>query len=301
MPHNHDRGENSAGTQNDEYDPTMPTPFAAADEDALTDHSHHLHMTGSAAGEVEDDGLADAADDEKPGSTAQAPDEDTLPPPSAHRPDTIVRAVAPDARMEMERGGNFRNEPSFTKGDNAPPVDQSRYPYTVEQMDEYLTEAPRGLFPDTPGGDGATPLSADRDTFLANMGDRGHFPSKRETERWARAVFNALRQRAIEQDDALATEFKSVVRFGEAPEVQVEEMMWGGDFVERMRRSLSLVGTWTRQEFYEQVAEEAGETVDDPWVDAAVHSFLGTLKSFLSDEVDRMPNLGELQEIWERV
>ena len=232
---------------------------------------------------------------------APAPDADTLPPPSAHRADTMVRAVAPDARMEMESDGTFGNEPAFTKGDNAPTIDQSRYPYTVQEMDALLTEAPRGLFPDTPGGDGATPLSADRNDFLATMGERGHFPSQAETERWARAVFNALRQRAIEQDDALATEFKSVVRFGEAPEVQVEEMMWGGDYIDRMRRALPIVRTSTRQEFYQQVAEEAGETIDDPWVDAAVHSFLGTLKTFLGDEADGVGNLGELQEIWDRV
>jgi hypothetical protein len=230
-----------------------------------------------------------------------AADADQLPPPSAHRADTMVRAVGPDARQEMERGGGFRNQASFTKGQNAPTTDQSRLPYTVEQMDEMLQEAPRGLFPDTPGGDGATPLSADRNNFLATMGERGHFPSQRETERWARAVFNVLRQHAIEQDDALTTEFAVVVRPGEAPEVQVEEMMWGGDFLDRMSRALSVASTWTRHEFYEQVAEEARETADDPWVDAAVHSFLSTLKSFLGDTADRISNLGELQEIWDRV
>ncbi len=224
-----------------------------------------------------------------------------LPPPSADRADTMVRAVSPEARQEMEHGGVFRNQASFTKCVNAPTIDQSRLPYTVEEMDETLREAPRGLFPDTPGGDGATPLSADRNTFLAAMGNRGHFPSQRETERWARAVFNALRQRAKEQDDALATEFAAVVRVGEAPEVQVEEMMWGGDFIDRMSRALCVVGTWGRREFYEQVAEEAGETADDPWVDAAVYSFMGTLKSFLGENAHRVSSLGELQEIWDRV
>lgn len=232
----------------------------------------------------------------------QEPGEDgKLPPPSAHRADTMVRAVGPDARQEMEHNGVFRNQASFTKGVNAPTTDQSRYNYTVEEMDEMLSEAPRGLFPDTPGGDGATPLSADRNAFLDTMGERGHFPSRRETEKWARAVFNALRQRAVEQDDALAMEFSAVVRVGEAPEVQVEEMMWGGDFLDRMSRALSVAGTWTKNEFYEQVAEEAGATVDDPWVDAAVHSFLGTLKSFLGDDRRVGTDLGELQEIWSKV
>src|SRR4051794_26228880 len=81
--------------------------------------------------------------------TIDAPDgdSDTLPPPSAHRADTMVRAVGADARQAMERGADTHNEPSFTKGRNAPPTDQSRYPYTVEQMDEMLTQAPQGIFP----------------------------------------------------------------------------------------------------------------------------------------------------------
>jgi hypothetical protein len=231
----------------------------------------------------------------------EAGEGDTLPPPSAHRADTMVRAVSPEARVEMERGNDFRNEPTFTKGDNAPQTDRARYPYTVEQMDEFLSEAPRPIFPDTPGGDGATPLSADRNTFLREMGDRGRFPSQKETEKWARSVFNAFRQRALElNEDALLQELNSVVRFGEAPEVQVEEMMWGGDFLDRLSRLVSLAQGWPRQDFYQQVAEEAGETVDDPWVDAAVHSFLGTLKSFLGGDGARVGSLGELQEIWDR-
>jgi len=268
-----------------------PSRAAAAAGSPMDERSANV---GSITGKTRDTGGADLRID-----PPENPDDDTLPPPSAHRADTMVRAVSPEARQEMERGGTFGNQPSFTKGVNAPTVDQSSYPYTVEQMDEILTEAPRGLFPDTPGGDGATPLSADRKQFLQEMGNRGHFPSERETERWARAVFNALRQRAVEQDDALAEEFAAVVRVGEAPEVQVQEMMWGRDFLDRMSRALSVSGTWSRQTFYEYVAQEAGEAVDDPWVDAAVYSFLGTLKSFIGDD-GAAPELGELQAIWER-
>jgi uncharacterized protein (DUF2267 family) len=225
---------------------------------------------------------------------------DTLPPPSAHRADTMVRAVGPDARQEMENGGVFSNQASFTKGINAPTTDQARLPYTVEQMDEMLTEAPRGLFPDTPGGDGATPLSRDRETFLETMGERGHFPSRRETERWARSVFNGLRHYAVEQDETVADELHRVVRYGEAPEVQVEEMMWGGDFLERIQRMLILTSQRSRRELYEQVAEEAGETPDDPWVDVAVYSFLGSFKALMGDDANRIGQLGELQEVWDR-
>ncbi len=227
-----------------------------------------------------------------------------LPPPSAYRPDTIVRATGPDARMEMERHGDsdFGDQTSFTKGQNAPTRDLTRTNYTVEQMDSILEEAPRGIFPDAPGGAGATPLSADRNTFLADVTEIGHFPSRREAEKWTRAVFNALRHHTYEVDDrALLDELKNSVRFGEAPEVQVEEMMWGGDFVERYARMTALLQGWSKQAFYEQVAEEAHETPDDPWVDAAVHSFFGALKRALGADAERsVTNVGELQEVWER-
>ena len=256
--------------------------------------------TGSDGESDRDTGFADRGGAELRIDESQAATEDTLPPPSAHRADTMVRGVAPDARQQMERGDQQVNQASFTKGVNAPPMDQSRYPYTVEDMDELLRDAPRGLFPDTPGGDGATPLSSDRTTFLANMGDRGHFPSHQETEKWARAVFNALRECAIEQDTAVATQFADVVRVGEAPEVQVEEMMWGGDFLTRMTMALQAAGACSRSDIYRRVADEAGETVDDPWVDAAVHSFLGTLKSFHGTDAERIGGLGGLQDIWDR-
>lgn len=224
-----------------------------------------------------------------------------LPPPSAFRPDSVVRATGADARREMQQHANsdHDNDPNFTKGHNAPTSDQARTGYTVEQMDSYLEEAPRGVFPDTPGGAGATPLSADRGTFIGEVARRGHFPSNREAEKWTRAVFNALRHRAIEVDDALATEFASVVRVGEAPEVQVEEMMWGGDFVDRFSRLVCILQDWTKAEFYQQVAEEGHETVDDPWVDAAIHSFFGVLKQSLGDDADHC-KLGQMQDVWER-
>jgi len=245
----------------------------------------------SAAGSVDAQGRADEA-------TPQ-PGDDRLPPPSSHRADTMVRAVSPEARQEMARDNNFGDQPSFTKGDNAQTIDQSRYPYTVEEMDTMLDEARRPIFPDTPGGDGAKPLSADRETFLTEMGNRGRFPSQRETERWARAVFNVLRERAIVDDEALASEYANLVRFGEAPEVQVQEMMWAGDFVDRWSRSLAVASSWSREEFYRKVADEGGTSRDDPWVDAAVFSFFGTLKLF-DDDVAGYVNLGELQEIWDK-
>ncbi|HEX6289928.1 MAG TPA: DUF2267 domain-containing protein [Herpetosiphonaceae bacterium] len=232
----------------------------------------------------------------------QAQNEGKLPPPASYRPDTVVRAVGPDARIEMERGNDFRNEASFTKGHNAPTADQTRLPYTTEQMDEYLRNSPRGIFPNTPGGAGATPLSASRNTFIDDVTRIGHFPSRAEAEKWTRAVFNALRHRAVETDDALATELASVVRVGEAPEVQVEEMMWGGDFAERYARMVCLLQKWTRQDFYHQLSEEVGETPDDPWIDAAVHSFFGALKRALGDDADRsVTHLGEMQEVWDSV
>lgn len=227
-----------------------------------------------------------------------AADGDTTPPPSAHRPDSMVRAVSGEARQEMERGDQQRNESNFTKGRNAPTLDQSRYPYTVEDMDAALSEAPRPIFPDAPGGDGATPLSVERDTFLANMQERARFASDDETVRWAQAVFNGIRERAITQDETLGDLFSEVIRIGEAPEVAVEEMMWGGDFIGRMQKALAVDSSWTQEQFYSFVAQEADASANDPWVEAAVSSFLGTLKSYLGDEAPE--KLNELQAVWDR-
>jgi hypothetical protein len=296
MSDNYDRGRNARETEVEIHE-AAETPRRVSDVlgEPVTAPARNL---GEAGGSDREQGFADRGGAEL---HLEEPEEgsDTIPPPSAHRADRIVRAVGPDARKEMERGNRDRNEPSFTKGDNAPTSDQTRLPYTVEQMDEYLREAPRGIFPDTPGGDGATPLSADRNDFLNDMGRRGRFPSQDETVKWARAVFNALRQHGIEKDDAIATEFAAVVRVGEAPEVQVEEMMWGGDFIDRMSRVLAVAGDWNKQAFYEQVAEEAGATSDDPWVDASVYSFIGTLKAYLDGDSNRVGKLGDLQSIWD--
>ena len=230
-------------------------------------------------------------------------DENLDPPPAAYRPDSVVRATAPDARVEMERSNVHQNETSFTKGRNAPTANQMQgSSKTTDAMDEYLDGAPRGVFPNTPGGAGATPLSRDRHTFINEVATIGHFPSNKEAEKWTRSVFNALRHHTYEVDDrALMDELKQAVRFGEAPEVQVEEMMWGGDFVDRFARMTALLQNWPKNEFYEQIAEEAGETTDDPWVDAAAHSFFGALKRMLGDNAERaVGNLGELQEVWDR-
>lgn len=224
-------------------------------------------------------------------------------PPAAYRPDSVVRAVDPEARVEMERSNVHQNETSFTKGRNAPTANQMQgSSKTVDAIDEYLDSAPRGVFPDTPGGAGATPLSTDRYAFINDVTNLGHFPSRQEAEKWTRAVFNALRHHVYESDDrALMDELRQAVRVGEAPEVQVEEMMWGSDFIDRFSRMTMLLQNWPKREFYQQLAEEAGETPDDPWVDAAVYSFLGALKRGLGDTADRsVTNLGELQEVWDR-
>jgi uncharacterized protein (DUF2267 family) len=221
-------------------------------------------------------------------------------PPAAYRPDSVVRAVSPEARVEMERGDSHRNEANFTKGRNAPTADQMQgSSKSVDATDEYLYNAPRGIFPNTPGGAGATPLAAARRSFLSDVASIGHFPSMGEAERWTRAVFNTLRHRAVEVDDDLAAELASMVRVGEAPEVQVEEMRWGGDWLARFSQLVCLLQNWKRDEFYQQLAEQAGETADDPWVDAAVYSFFGALKRAMDDDADRV-SVGELQEAWNK-
>lgn len=290
-----ERDPNQPGTEPDSGD----FPASVGDDAGVFMNTDSHARRGS-------DDRADSGMDPARSSALQQADADPEldPPPADFRPDAMVRATSPEARVEMERNSNsdFGNQSSFTKGHNAPTADQSRTDYTVEEMDEILTEARPGIFPDTPGGAGATPLSHDRHTFITEVTNLGHFPSRGEAEKWTRAVFDALRHHTYEVDDReLLDELKNVVRFGESPDVQVEEMMWGGDFVNRFARMTSLLQSWNRQAFYEQVAEEAGETPDDPWVDAAVYSFFGALKRMLGDDASRsVGNLGELQEVWHR-
>ncbi len=148
---------------------------------------------------------------------------------------------------------------------------------------------------------GSTPPSPDRAAFLRTMSDRARFPSLDETERWAQAVFNALRHHALEQDPSLLTEFSSVVKVGEAPEVQVREMLWGGNFTERMLTMASYLGSWDRAGLDQKVADEAGVQPGDPWIDAAVTSFFGALKVQAGDDADHsLPALGALQPLWDQ-
>lgn len=297
MPQHINPLERTAGEPGTAADPATPGASSIGDDAGVfqeTPTSQPLDHSDS----------ADSGRDPARAEALRATDNDdsVSPPPAAYRPDSVVRAVSPQARQEMEGDNTFGNEPSFTKGRNAPTLNQMQgSSKTTEAMDEYLDSAPRGVFPDTPGGAGATPLAADRHIFIENVHNLGHFPSVTEAEKWTRAVFNALRHHAYETDDALVYELKDLVRFGEAPEVQVEEMMWGGDFVDRFSRMTSLLQNWTKRELYEQVAEEAHESKDDPWVDAAVHSFFGALKRALGEDADRsVSNLGELQEVWTR-
>lgn len=296
MPQHTNPLERTAGQPGTAADPATPGATSIGDDAGVFEEL-------PSSQQLDHSDTADSGRDPARAEALRATENDdaTDPPPAAHRPDTVVRGVSPQARQELAGDNTFGNEPSFTKGRNAPTLDQMQgASKTVEAMDR-LDEAPRGVFPDTPGGAGATPLAADRHSFIENVQNLGHFPSRTEAEKWTRAVFNALRHHAYESDDALVYELKDLVRFGEAPEVQVEEMMWGGDFVDRYSRMVSLLQSWTKQAFYEQIAEEAQETADDPWVDAAAHSFFGALKRALGDDADRsVANLGELQDVWSR-
>ncbi|GIV98443.1 MAG: hypothetical protein KatS3mg057_3100 [Herpetosiphonaceae bacterium] len=243
------------------------------------------------------------AQDQQPGETQRADPEQKGHAVKKPRPDTAVRAVQPDARVEMERGDDTFDEPSFSKGENYPTTNQTGLPYTVEQREEFLREAPESIFPDSPGGNvGAAPIAAEREPFLRHMMEIGHFISAEEAARWARAVFDALRERANDVSTLRATVFDSVVRAGEAPEVQVETMMWGQGFPERFAWLMQHLEGWSRQELYGNVAAYAQTTPDDPWVEAAVYSFFGALKRVLGDRAgSAVGPLGEMQPIWDRL
>ena len=112
------------------------------------------------------------------------------------------------------------------------------------------------------------------------------------------AVFNVLRQKALEADKTVASELAAVVRVGEAPEVQVEEMMWGGDYVARLGTLIENAQDLNKQDFYHAVSHQASSTADDPWVENAVYSFFAALKK--RNASINADNLGELRDIWER-
>ena len=90
------------------------------------------------------------------------------------------------------------------------------------------------------------------------------------------------------------------IEFLKALDIRISVGHWSaGDFVDRFSRLVCILQEWTKDEFYAQVAEEAGDTADDPWVDASVHSFFGALKRSMGDASDHC-RVGELQEIWDR-
>ncbi len=184
---------------------------------------------------------------------------------------------------------------STAHSDNAPAFNQLNH----QGMSTTMPAGPqRGA--DVPASSGATPLSNDRDAFIADMLESGHFSNQQEAESWSRAVFNALRQLALEADKNVARELGAVIRAGEAPEVQVEEMMWGGDYLARMRTMLETLQNPTRRDFYREVAKDMNRRANDPWVEAAVFSYFGALKKRLGSG-SNLNNLGELREVWDRI
>lgn len=229
--------------------------------------------------------------------TDQSHASDMQQPPSIEPEGTIASSADSETRRELETEGNPQGQAVFTKGDNAPTFDEVGLPYTVEDMKALETGPTLGS--DMPSGSGATPLSIDRDAFIHDVMRSGHFVSPAEALTWCRAVFDALRRRALEADHTIMTELAPVVRAGEAPEVQVEEMMWGGDYAQRMLMLLKALDQPTKSEFYRDVAQQVNETADDPWVENAVYSFFGALKQRVSSD-ESLDNLGELHEVWQR-
>jgi uncharacterized protein (DUF2267 family) len=217
-------------------------------------------------------------------------------PPQVTLHHTVASSADVETRRNMQNTDAAQGSAGFTKGDNANTFERTGLPYTVEDMARQEAGPARGA--DVPAGSGATPISADRDAFLAEMVQNGHFGDAAEADRWATAVFNALRERALENDTsmAIATELGSVIRVGEAPEVQVAEMIWGGDFVSRMQTLLGAMSDVKKSDFLRTVATYANSSPEDPWVEGAVYSFFGALKS-RAGNVDA-GKLGELGEIW---
>jgi hypothetical protein len=215
-------------------------------------------------------------------------------PPQVTHHHTVASSADVETRRNMQNTDGAQGAAGYTKGDNANTFERTGLPYTAEDMARQEAGPARGA--DVPAGSGATPISADRDAFLAEMVQNGRFGDAAEADRWATAVFNALRERALESDKTIASELGSVVRVGEAPEVQVAEMIWGGDFASRMQTMLGAMSAVKKSDFLRTVATYADTSPEDPWVEGAVYSFFGALKS-RAGAVDA-GKLGELGEIW---
>jgi len=219
-------------------------------------------------------------------------------PPQVTLRHTAASSADDATRRNMQNTDGAQGAAGYTKGNNANTMERTGLPYTAEDMARQGAGPSRGA--DVPAGSGATPISADRDAFLADMVESGHFGGTDEADKWATAVFNALRERALESDTsmAVATELGSVIRVGEAPEVQVAEMIWGGDFVARLRTLIGALSDVGKDDFLRTVATYAKSSADSPWVEDAVYSFFGALKRRAGD-VDAS-RLGELGQIWQR-
>ncbi|HYF63703.1 MAG TPA: hypothetical protein VD886_12865 [Herpetosiphonaceae bacterium] len=217
-------------------------------------------------------------------------------PPQVTLRHTAASSADDATRRNMQNTDGAQGEAGFTKGDNSNTMERTGLPYTADDMARQGVGPARGA--DVPAGSGATPISADRDAFLADMVKLGHFADADEADTWATAVFNALRERALESDKTIASELGLVVRVGEAPEVQVAEMIWGGDFVARLRTLIGALSDVNKGDFLRTVATYAKSGAEDPWVEGAVYSFFGALKSRAGD-IDAS-RLGELGQVWQR-
>ncbi|GAC1636624.1 MAG: hypothetical protein NVS4B8_00240 [Herpetosiphon sp.] len=146
----------------------------------------------------------------------------------------------------------------------------------------------------------STPLSPHRHEFLQALAGRAGLSIRSEAEHWALGVFDALRYHALSADPSFRSRLSGVVRVGEAPEVQRDEMLWGGNFVERLVEFVSFLQTWNRESFLHKVAEEAGVKFDGPTVEAAVLGFFAAMKQQLGSEATNcVPHLGEIESLWQ--
>lgn len=220
-----------------------------------------------------------------------------LPPEARTRPDAFVRAVSPEARKHLQGEGDGIDATMDRgwKGRGGQTADRTGLPYTVEEYDQYLEEAPKGLMTNAPGT-GTLKLSPEREPFLESMAQIGRFETTEEAERWTRAVFDALRVRTIDTDVMRESKmFDDVVNTSETPEVQVKNMMWQGDFLKRHLWLMSHLKGWSKQEFYDQVANYGHTTPDDAWVAAAIYAYFGAIKRMSNEDPG---DLGELQDVW---
>lgn len=220
-------------------------------------------------------------------------------PPRNERGDTIARSASAEAREALLHPDAPQGAAVFTKGDNAPTLNQVGLPYTTEDLNRPAHGPAAGA--DQPGGSGATPLAADRNEFMHEIERAAGLDSLNTARHWTEAIFNTLRALALEHDPATTTTLLAeVTRAGEAPDVALKEMLWGGDYVRRMARLLEIAADQVSEaDLLQRLTTMLPDVPAETQVRAALQGLFQALASRLGADERTALKLGALQQLWD--